>query len=269
MDLILNDEIQKSFSDQSQLFDQIMAITGTTYRAIARRKTLCFTKGSKSYFIKKHFGVGWREIFKNLLLGRLPIIGAKNELTALTYLQHLGINTLSIAGYGTRGSNPARMESFIITDALIHTKTIRDILTEWETTPPTFLLKKYLITTLAQMISCMHRGGLNHRDCYLLHFRIDSDICTQMPAIDFPIYVIDLHRAQIRPKTPKRWLIKDLAGIHFSSKNGAHITKHDLFRFMKVYTGKPLKQILKEETAFWLTVKRKGEKLYKKYLNKP
>ena len=102
MGLTLNNDLQKSFPDQSQLFDQIMAIKGTIYRAIARRETLCFTKGDKSYFIKKHFGVGWKEIFKNLLQGRLPVIGAKNELIALTYLQQLGINTLSIAGYGTR-----------------------------------------------------------------------------------------------------------------------------------------------------------------------
>ena len=39
-----------------------------------------------SNFIKLHYGVGWREIFKNLLLGRWPVLGAKNEWRALAHI---------------------------------------------------------------------------------------------------------------------------------------------------------------------------------------
>ena len=53
-------------------FANIMAMQGDSYRDVGVRKTIQVTLGNKdvdvkSYFIKQHFGVGWAEIFKNLL----------------------------------------------------------------------------------------------------------------------------------------------------------------------------------------------------------
>ena len=63
---------------------------------------------------------------------------------------------------------------------------------------------------------------------------------------ELKISVIDLHRAQIRAKVPRRWRDKDLIGLYFSSMN-IGLTQRDIWRFMKVYFGMPLRKILSLE----------------------
>ena len=65
----------------------------------------------------------------------------------------------------------------------------------------------------------------------------------------------------MRRKTPERWAVKDIAGLYYSSKE-IGLTKRDLLRFMKLYRGKPLREILATETSFWRKVKSRGNKLY-------
>ena len=76
------------------------------------------------------------------------------------------------------------------------------------------------------------------------------------------LYLIDLHRAQIRRSTPKRWVIKDLTGLYFSSKD-IGLTQRDLYRFMKMYRNKPLREIIGSEKTFWQKVVERGEQLYR------
>jgi hypothetical protein len=45
------------------------------------------------------------------------------------------------------------------------------------------------------------------------------------------IPLIDLHRAQLRKKTPRRWVVKDVAGLYFSVMD-IGLTQRDLFRFV-------------------------------------
>jgi hypothetical protein len=67
----------------------------------------------------------------------------------------------------------------------------------------------------------------------------------------------------MRQRTPRRWVLKDLAGIHFSSMD-IGLTLRDRLRFMKVYRGRPLRRILREERGFWQAVERKAQQLYRK-----
>ena len=67
-------------------FDAFLALEGEIFRQVGERKTLRFVAGNRGYFIKIHAGVGWREIFKNLFQGRLPVLGAKNEVRAIERL---------------------------------------------------------------------------------------------------------------------------------------------------------------------------------------
>ena len=77
-------------------------------------------------------------------------------------------------------------------------------------------------------------------------------------------YLIDLHRAQVRQIVPERWLIKDLAGLYFSSQD-IGLTRRDLLRFMKEYRNKSLELILIQERNFWERVKKRGDKLYQRH----
>jgi len=65
----------------------------------------------------------------------------------------------------------------------------------------------------------------------------------------------------MRRKTPERWAVKDIAGLYYSSKD-IGLTKRDLLRFMRLYRGKPLREILETERSFWNKVVSRGNKLY-------
>ena len=79
-------------------FHNLQTMEGKVYRDVQGRKTLQFALGGKSYFIKNHFGVGWKEIFKNLVQLRLPILGAENEWRAISKLKSLGLATMTSKG---------------------------------------------------------------------------------------------------------------------------------------------------------------------------
>ncbi len=106
------------------------------YRNKEGRKTLRFQLGQRSYFLKLHSGVGWAEIFKNLLQGRLPVLGAGNEYRAVQALRRIDVDTMSVAAYASEGRNPARQRSMIVTDDLVGTVSLEDYCRDWASAPP-------------------------------------------------------------------------------------------------------------------------------------
>ena len=241
-------------------FEKIFSIKGEIYRAVADRKTLRFELDGKGFFIKLHLGAGWREIFKNLVQGHLPVLGAENEYLAIKKLGQLGVETMTFCAYGCRGKNPAWLQSFVITEALENTVSLEDYCRHWRTAPPAPKLKRALIRRVAEMTRAMHENGINHRDLYICHFLLEKEF----DSIDlFHLYVIDLHRVQIRKKTPIRWRIKDIAALYFSSLD-IGLTQRDLVRFIKYYRGRSSRSILIEEHRFWARVRKRAFALYKR-----
>ena len=256
---ILESEMQEYFERTPKGFAEIMSLRGEVYRELEGRRTQKIVLGQKNYFIKQHFGVGWKEIIKNLFQLRLPVISARNEWHALKILKALKIPTLEIVAYGCKGINPARMHSFLMTRELPRHRSLEDFCKDWAKNPPQFKLKKNLIKEVARIARQLHQHGMNHRDFYICHFLL------HLPKDnDFPLlYLIDLHRAQIRKRVPVRWRIKDLAGLYFSSKE-IGLTTRDLLRFMKEYCNKSLRESLIRESTTWIKVKKRGDALYRK-----
>ena len=89
--LYLHKELYPYFSNDTSLFKQMMALQGEVFREQKGRITQRIKLGDKYYFIKQHHGIGWKEIFKDLFQGRLPVLGAKNEWRAIAALQSLGV----------------------------------------------------------------------------------------------------------------------------------------------------------------------------------
>jgi heptose I phosphotransferase len=171
---------------------------------------------------------------------------------------------MKIAGFGERGIPPARLQSFLITDELINTVSLEDFCREWPAVPPPAALKRALIEKVATIAKTLHNNGVNHRDFYICHFLLELATLREPYRADrLTVYVIDLHRVQIRSRTPRRWLEKDVAALHFSSM-AIGLTKRDRLRFMKAYRGRPLRRILQEERSFWHNVERKAQALYRK-----
>ena len=247
------------------LFEHAREQHGEVYRNKEGRRTLSFESNGQSFFLKLHQGVGWKEIFKNLLQGRLPILGAENEWKAIQLFQANNIDTMTIAAYGKTGWNPARQCSFIVTDALTETMSLENLGEQWKANPPSYQTKTLLIKKLASITKKMHDLGVNHRDYYLCHFLLDKSFAEHNQIMeDTALFLIDLHRAQQRTLVPERWRVKDLAGLYFSAMD-VPLTQRDLLRFIRWYTGLDLRTVLSEQRNLWLSASSRANKLYQKH----
>lgn len=256
--------LQDKFSGEDA-FEQVLAMDGKIYRDFKGRKTLRFEHAGKGYFLKIHPGVGWGEILKSLANFKIPVLGAKDERDAILALERIGVQTMTIAGYGLRGRNPARMQSFIITEEIEDSISLEEMVLDETQFPLSPSIKRALILRVAEIARVMHQNGVNHRDFYICHFLLPEIWLEQeKPEIKPPLYVIDLHRTQVRESIPARWLLKDLAGLHFSSMD-AGLTKRDRLRFVSRYENKTVKEIVPSLTSFWSKIDRKAVKLYQKF----
>lgn len=232
-----------------EVFTEISALQGEEFRHVKTRKTFRIEVEGKGFFVKHHYGVGWGEIIKNLLQFKLPVTGARGEFEAIRHLERVGVHTMSCAAFGERFFNPAAEESFIITRELANMPSLEDFCAGWGKTPPANGLRSDIIKKLARSVGTMHANGLNHRDCYICHFLRSPE--------SGELYVIDLHRAQIRKKVPFRYAVKDVAGIFFSAMD-LTLTVRDVAMFLHEYKrcgNRCSKSFLK-------AVKQAAEKLY-------
>ncbi|PRA58382.1 MULTISPECIES: lipopolysaccharide core heptose(I) kinase RfaP [Pseudomonas] len=260
MKLILAEPFKSLWAGRDA-FHEVEGLQGEVYRELEARRTLRTEVAGNGFFVKIHRGIGWGEIFKNLLTAKLPVLGAGQEWRAIQRLQQAGVPTMTAVAYGEKGRNPADQHSFIITEELAPTVSLEDFSINWRMQPPEPRLKRALIDEVARMTGMMHRAGVNHRDCYICHFLLHTD--KPVTADDFKLSVIDLHRAQTRPAITKRWRNKDLAALYFSALD-IGLTRRDKLRFLKGYFMQPLRQILREEASLLAWLEGKANKLYER-----
>ncbi|AFJ03385.1 Lipopolysaccharide core biosynthesis protein WaaP, heptosyl-I-kinase [Methylophaga frappieri] len=263
-EVYLREELKAVLAGRSP-FDFFKMVEGDIYRDKEGRRTLRFIAEGKRYFVKYHQGVGWREIWKNLLQARLPIISARNEWQAIQTLHRVGVDTMTLAGYGETGLNPAQRRSFVVTDELTHTMSLEYLGEQWQHNAPSLKSKRLLIDKLADMTRRMHHAGLNHRDYYLCHVLLTETFAqTNTISEQTQLFLIDLHRAQQRKRVPARWLIKDLASLYFSA-HAVSLTKRDKLRFIRAYSGLSLRFCLTHDRRFWHKVQKRRDALMAKW----
>lgn len=267
MQLFLRDDLASAWQGKDP-FEQAARQQGDIFREREGRRTLRFHVGETRYFLKYHGGIGWREILKNLSQAKLPVLGAMQEVRAVDAVRAAGLDTMTVVGYGARGHNPACQQSFIVTEDLVNTLSLEDLGESWldaGTVPVVF--KRQLIERVADMAGRMHRAGINHRDFYIAHFLMPEKAATEKDA-SAPLYLIDLHRSQVRRRVPWRWQVKDLGGLYFSTARYG-MTRRDVLRFLKVYFGDDLRTVLKRHARLLNASRREGEKIYRRYYEKP
>lgn len=216
-------------------FDKVRSLQGTVARSLETRKTLRFEMEGDAYYAKYHKGGNVGELLKNLLSLRMPVFSAKNEWEAIEHLHRHGVDTMTAVAYGYRGVAPLWTESFLITEELKNCNSLEDVILKgiWKTLSVSE--RRDLVRLLAETVKKMHEAGVNHRDCYLCHFLWNRE--------ENRLYIIDLHRSQIRASVPHRWLLKDIASLYFSSLS-QDIPATYFMRFAKVYGQDKLKDLL-------------------------
>ena len=250
----------QSLLPSGDAFSRIMQMDGEVYRDMPGRRTIRVLLGGQHYFIKQHFGVGWREVFKNLLTLRVPIVSALTEWKAIKRLNQLGIPTTPAVAYGCRGNSPANLRSFVMTEDLGDIVSLETLCADWQKNPPDARFKRRLILAVAQIARTLHDNGLNHRDFYLCHFCLDKKLL----ALDkIHLYLIDLHRVGIRPVISSSARMKDIAGLYFSALN-IGLTQRDCLRFLHAYVGS-LHDALTGDGRFLQRVDNRTRKLYYKF----
>ena len=208
------------------------------------RRTLRFEIAGRGFFLKYHDGVGWLEIARSLLQLRSPVLGAGQEYRAALHLKKAGVPSLEPVGYGVQGWHPATLCSFMVSEDIGPLPNLETFCRQWHTQPPSWRVRRLLIERVAVLVARMHAAGVNHRDLYLCHFLLVPDsVFTARSAADIRVHIIDLHRAQIRARVPRRWLVKDLAALYFSARD-IGLEKRDLLRFLRCYFDADLRDVL-------------------------
>ena len=250
-------EAQPVSASADGLFSALSEVDGDVYRQTARRKTFRIALADDGYFVKLHLGVGWREIAKNLLVGKLPILGARNEFDACRRLRDRGVPAPEVAAFGERGLNPAQRRSFVVCDALVGYASLEDVVNAWSAAPPDPRLKRRVVVAAGRLTAAMHAAGVNHRDYYACHLLVDQ---AKLALGEVDLAVIDLHRAGVRDRVPNRWRRRDLAALLYSVSATA-LSRRDLFRFVAAYSGARPAAALRRERGFWRGVERRAARL--------
>ena len=218
-------------------FEEVEKITGDVARALESRRTLRFEVDGKGYYLKLHHGISLKEVFKSLIRLRLPVLGADREWLACERLKAHGVGVMTPVAFGQKGLNPLRRTSFIITEEIAPSTALAWYCEQWRTTPPDFDVKQRILRRVASMVREMHACGINHRDCYLVHFLMNLPFDGSEESLKLSL--IDLHRAQLRDTPPPtRWRDKDLIGLYYSSMT-CGIRRTDRARFLKIYFNTP------------------------------
>ncbi|HSR01188.1 MAG TPA: lipopolysaccharide core heptose(I) kinase RfaP [Methylophilaceae bacterium] len=239
---------------KSDTFEVAMALDGQTFRDVPGRKTMRVEILEKSYFIKQHFGVGWAEIVKNLCSLKKPILSAMTEVAAIEKIQALNVATTPLVAYGQRGCNPAKLQSFVMTEDLGDITSLEDLCASWKQEPPDPRFKRQLIIQAAILAKTLHDNGVNHRDFYLCHLCLDN---ASLPKIK--LILIDLHRVIIHRVVNEKANMKDIAALYFSSMD-VGLTARDYVRFKHYYQS--------HSVDFWQRVESRAKRLYKKFNSK-
>ena len=251
-------------------FGAVMRLKGSVFREHKHRRTLRVELDGRGYFVKIHGHTGPLELLKNAFHVRWPVLTAQNERDAIRRLDDLGVPTMRVAGYGCRGTSPAYLESFIITDALDDMVSLEELCIDWGglTGRARVRLQRTILREVASISRSIHRNGLNHRDFYLCHFLVPArEWSAWRENGGVGIHLIDLHRAQLRSRVPKRWIVKDLAGLLFSSLD-AGFTARDYARFLSVYFERPWRRLARRR-RFLRRVVRRAIKLYRSERGRP
>ena len=238
---------------QGMSFDDFMALSGFTVRAAANRKTMRVGIDNRSYFVKQHGGVGWKELIKNYLSAKRPVIGAMTEVKAIQTLDSLGIRTTPIAAYGVKGSCAASQRSFLLTEDLGDIVSLEDICKTWVTNPPSQAERQAMLIAVAKLASRFHGAGLSHRDFYLCHIALPRNVAV---TADTEFYLLDLHRVLHRQSIHGGAVRKDIAGLIFSCMDFG-FTAEDWDVFKAHY--------LPQSAKFWQQVNSRAQKLYARF----
>jgi hypothetical protein len=185
--------------------------------------SLTDANGTEHVFYRKlYLNPPMREQWRRILAGVIVDGQAGLEVRAIARLQESRINVPEVAAYGVEQCCGLERRSFHLL-----TEMRGESLESWANSQ-LHRAERRLIISLAEFIARFHNTGCIHRDLYLCHIFVKFDR-------DEPSFgLIDLARV-IHPRwIRRRWIVKDLASLNYSTP-AACATRTDRLRFLKAY----------------------------------
>jgi hypothetical protein len=200
--------------------------------------------GKRAVFIKRHTRVPWPLRLRRLVALKPPVSQAEAEGRCILRLTNYRIPTMLWLAVGENLSGRGWTErSCLITEEIsgaAETDGYCEQTFGADRSRAAVAAKRRLIHTLARIARRFHAARLVHRDFYLCHFLVRA-----RPGEEPALFLIDLQRVTFHPRgIPRRWLVKDLGSLLFSSWPGpgtrirsAVFTHADAMRFAHEYFG--------------------------------
>ena len=190
--------------------------------------------GRKSViYLKRHAHPGVGERLMRWVKNGSRALAALYDFDASLALSQIGIPVARPLAWGGERHWLGGQRSFVMLEELPQADSLERLLPEWEKNKSryhTLRNKKGLIEQIARQVRHMHDSGLFHRDLYLAHLFLSKDRLGQER-----ICLIDLQRV-FRPRfCRRRWQVKDLAQLMYSSL--PFVNKSDKLRFLQSYFG--------------------------------
>lgn len=275
------------FATDQQVINYILCLEGEIYRTVKNRQTIKSAINKNNYFIKQHNSPPVLEIIKTLSSLKNPFCDASDEYKAIVAVSKLGIKTLTAACYGVKTTGLGQTSSFIVTNSIEPNIDLDKLCLMLTNCKYYYKFKRQLIEFIAMNTRKLHLAGLNHRDYYLCHYllhiggsaikdlknilngSVNNSVISQFVTSNIikNLYLIDLHRMQIRKKVPNRYIVKDLSALMFSVRD-LKLTQTDYLRFLKVYfdiaDSKKLRELLNKEKKFLSSIVNKANNMREK-----
>ena len=255
----LSPALAQQFAAQ-ELFAWAQAADGEIHRQVKGRSTLRVLLNDRAYFLKRHQGVGWGEMFKNWMVGKRPVLGAENECRACLHLAEQGVKAPKVAAFAMQRGSPAKRASFVLCEELAGFDSLETITNGWAKEPPSCKAKRRLAQAVAHFVRRLHQAGVAHRDLYICHLLLHRQQWAQGIA---ELAVLDLHRARLEAPVPACWRKRDLAALLFSTLE-LDLPRSCRLRFLRTYTGRGLREEWQAHGRFWRSVERRAQALQRK-----
>lgn len=190
--------------------------------------------GGRSFdlYLKRHRRFELKEVLK-LLMSRAPFRTAgRREWENILRLQGLGIPTPAPVAFGQRRLLIFEIDSFLISEAIPGGVPMDNLLKAEFAGPlekEKLREKRALLWDLGDLVRRFHQAGLTHLDLYLCHVLVRPTETGEKA-----LHLIDLQRVARRWLFKKRWIVKDLAALLYSTA-GLPLTRTDLARFFTAY----------------------------------
>lgn len=194
---------------------------------------------SLKVYLKRHYELPWWQGWLATLWPGGNWSPAMQECEHLEWARRQGVPVPAVMAAGERIGPWGRLQSFLAVEELTDMLPLHEAIPLARARLDARVFRRWkrsLVIEMARLTRMLHDRRCFHKDLYLCHFYIARADTATIPQWHGRIYLIDLHRLAHHRWTWRRWQLKDLAQLLYSSEI-AGIDARDQLAFWAAYRG--------------------------------